>query len=270
MTRREFISAAAVPAVRPGTPARVRVPVHRVVDARAQYPPERLRHFWSGIWPEAAGDFSRGGIELQASDGPGEVRRSPGDRPIFVGLRRGVINLVLTDHIPMLWDKGRALAGVSTIHQGYHVCMIALLYAHGNQMPFLSVNTCVHELLHVLLQDVFVSQPKWFQIGGRESRIDWYATWLWLFHDGAAIRKSAQTCLDRLRTAVPARTPLDSAAGRSFEIRKPALSRTSWGGLARLASFGCAGSLPPIRHPELSARSFVRQICRQTAAPHGR
>jgi hypothetical protein len=170
------------------------------MDVRAQCPPERLHHFWSGIWPEAVRDFSRGGIELQTSDGPGEVRRSPGNKPIFVGLRRGVINLVLTDHIPMHWDRSRALAGVSTIHEGYHVCMAALQYAHGNQVPFLSVNTCVHELLHVLLQDVFVSHPKWFQTGGREFRIDWYATWLWLFHDGAAIRKSAQAYLGRARS----------------------------------------------------------------------
>jgi hypothetical protein len=204
MTRRElFVSTAAVAATR-GAPARVQVPVHRVVDSRAQYPPERLHNFWSGIWPEAAGDFSRGGIELQTSGGPGEVRISPGDRPIFVGLRRGAINLVLTGRIPMRWDQGRALAGVSTIHEGYHVSMIALLYAHGNQVPFLSVNTCVHELLHVLLQDVFVSQPQWYQTGGRESRIDWYATWLWLFHDGAAIRKSAQAYLERLRSVAGA------------------------------------------------------------------
>src|SRR5437016_3257590 len=113
-----------------------------------------------------------------------------------------IINLVLTGHIPLYWDNGRALAGVTTIYEGYHVCLIALPYAHGNRMPFLSVNTCVHELLHALLQDVFVSRPKWFQIGRRELRIDWYATRLWLFHDGGAIRRSAQAYLDRLRTGV--------------------------------------------------------------------
>ena len=129
------------------------------MDSRARCTPEQLHHFWSDIWPEAVRNFSGGGIGLQTTDGPGEVRRSPGDRPIFVGLRRGVINLVLTDHIPMKWDNGRALAGVTTIQDGYHVCLIALRYAHGNQVPFLSVNTCVHELLHALLQDVFVRRP---------------------------------------------------------------------------------------------------------------
>jgi len=59
---------------------------------------------------------------------------------------------------------------------GYPVSMIALPYAHGNQIPFLSVNTCVHELLHALLQDIFVSRPKWYQSDGREFRSDWYAT----------------------------------------------------------------------------------------------
>jgi hypothetical protein len=90
--------------------------------------------------------------------------------------------------------------------------MVALRYAHGNQIPFLSVNTCVHELLHVLLQDILISRLKWFQGGGHELRIDWYATWLWLFHDGATIRKSAQAYLDRLPSGVAARTSLDSSA----------------------------------------------------------
>lgn len=169
------------------------------MDSRAQCTPEQLQHFWWSIWPEAVRNFSRGGIGLQTSDGPGEVRRSPGDKPIFIGLRRGAINLVLTGHIPMKWDSGRALAGVTTIHDGYHVCLIALRYAHGDQVPFLSVNTCVHELLHALLQDVFVSRPKWYQTSGREFRIDWHATGLWLFREGAAIRQSAQAYLRRLR-----------------------------------------------------------------------
>jgi hypothetical protein len=129
------------------------------MNARARCTPEQLRHFWSSIWPETVRDFRQGGIELQTSDGPGEVRRSAGDNPIFVGLRHGVINLLLT----------------------------------------VSVNTCVHELLHALMQDIFVSRPKWYQSDGREFRADSYATGLWLFHDGAAIRQSAQACLDRLR-----------------------------------------------------------------------
>ena len=214
MTRRDFLWTAVAAPVRSKTQGPLRVPIHRVMDARANCLPDQLHHFWSSIWPEAVRDFSQGGIELQTSDGPGEVRRSPGDQPIFIGLRRGVINLVLTDHIPMNWDNGRALAGVTALYAGYHVCMVAIRYAHGNQIPFLSVNTCVHELLHVLLQDIFVNRPKWFQGGGRELRIDWYATWLWLFHDGAAIRKSAQAYLDRLRLAVAARTSFDLSARR--------------------------------------------------------
>ena len=199
MTRRDFIGTAAAWAIRSGAPPRLVVPVHRIADARARCSPEQYRHFWWSIWPEAVRDFGRGGIELRASDGPGEVRRSPGDKPIFIGLRRGVINLVLTGHLPLYWDNDRALAGVTALSDGYPVCLIALRYAHGNQIPFLSVNTCVHELLHALLQDIFMSRPKWYQSGGREVRIDWHATCLWLFGDGAAIRRSAQACLGRLR-----------------------------------------------------------------------
>ena len=204
MTRRDFICIAAAAPSPSSAQARLVVPVHRIVDARAQRPAEQLHHFWTSIWPEAFRDFSRGGIDLQTSDGPGEVRHSPGDNPIFIGLRRGVINLVLTDHIPMYWDNGRALAGVTTLYDGYHLCMLALRYAHGNQVPFLSVNTCVHELLHALFQDIFVSRPKWYQPAGREFRNDWHATCLWLFHDGAAIRQTGQVYLNRLRSATAA------------------------------------------------------------------
>ena len=200
MTRRHFVLTLAAATRRSSAPALV-VPIHRITDSRARCSAEQRRQFWSAIWPEAVRNFGQGGISLQTSDGPGEVRRSPGDTPIFIGLRPGVINLVLTDHIPTKWDNARALAGVTTIHDGYHVCLIALQYAHGDQVPFVSVNTCVHELLHALLQDVFVSRPKWYQAGGREFRTDWYATGLWLFHDGAAIRKSAQAYLGRLRSA---------------------------------------------------------------------
>jgi len=200
MTRRDFIWAATAAAdVR--TQPRLNVPVHRVMDRHIQCTPEQLRSFWWGIWPEAVRDFGGGGIQLLCSDATGEIRRSPGGRPIFVGLRPGVINLVLTDRIPMYWDNGRALAGMTALHEGYCVCVIALSYAHGDQIPFLSVNTCVHEILHALLQDIFVRRPGWFQSGTRETRIDWYATRLWLFHDGTAIRKSAEDCLNRLRWA---------------------------------------------------------------------
>jgi len=199
MTRRNFLSIALAQAPRSSPPARLLVPLHRIIDARAENPPERVQRFWPSLWSEAVLDFRRGGIDFEISDGPGEVRRSPADNPIFVGLRRGAINLVVTDSVPMYWDAGRALAGVTTIHEGYHLCLIALRYAHGNQVAFFSVNTCVDELLHALLQDIFLKPLKWYQVGGREFRVDWYATRLWLFHDGEAIRKSGEVYLRRLR-----------------------------------------------------------------------
>ena len=198
VTRRHFLWTAA--ALAPA-PQRLQIPVHRIMDSRARCTPQQLHEFWHSLWPEAVRDFARGGIALETTDSLGEVRRSPGDKPIFVGLRRGVVNLVLTDHIPMKWDAGRSSAGVTTIYDGYHICLIAVPNAHGDQAPVLSVNTCVHELLHALLQDVFVTHPTWYQSGEREFRIDWYATRLWLFHDGAAVRQSAQAYLARLRAA---------------------------------------------------------------------
>jgi hypothetical protein len=171
------------------------------MDSRTRCTPAQLNHFWWRIWPEAVRSFSRCGIQLQCTDVKGEIKISPGDGPIFVGLERGVINLVLTDHLPMAWDKARSLAGMTTLYEGYHLSVIAVSYAHGYQVPFLSTNTCVHELLHLLLQEVFLKRPKWYQVNEREMRADWYATRLWLFHDSGAIREAAAAYLDRLRNA---------------------------------------------------------------------
>jgi hypothetical protein len=101
----------------------------------------------------------------------------------------------------MYWDNGRALSGATTLDRGYCLSLIALRYAHGDQVPFISVNTCVHEILHALLLDIFVTRPSAYQSVEREYRVDAYATGLWIFHDGAAIRRSAQTFLDRLSAA---------------------------------------------------------------------
>ena len=198
MTRRDLIGTLASAVITSATAQRVQVPVHRIVDARL-HSPDRLRRFQSKIWPEAVRDFSRGGIDLQITDGPGEVKFTAADRPILLGLQRHAINLVVTDRIPMYWDGGRAWAGVTTLYEGYHVCMIALRYAHGDQVAFVSVNTCVHEILHALMQDIFLKSPKWYQAGGREFRIDWYATRMWMFHEGDAVRASASGYLERLR-----------------------------------------------------------------------
>jgi len=193
MTRRTFFWTSIAMA----RPAPLVVPVRRVMDSRARCTPRQFHQWWNVIWPEAFRDFNRGGILLNTVDAPGEIKRTASSRPLFTGLERGVINLVLTDHIPQ--DYG-ATSGVTTTWEGYDLCVIALGDAHANQVPYFSVNTCVHELLHLLLQDVFMKKPKWYQTGQREVRIDWYATRLWLFGEGAAIRQSAEAYLRRLRT----------------------------------------------------------------------
>jgi hypothetical protein len=196
--RRDFMLAATAVATLPAAQAPLVVPVRRLMDRRAKCTPEELRRFWWTIWPEAVQTFGRCGIQLQTSDAPGEIKLSPAGRPIFVGAERGMINLIMTDHVPGTWDKGRALAGASLMQEGYTLIVIALRYAHGHQFPYLSLNTCVHELLHALLLDVFVSSPKWYQSGERELRDDWYGTGMWLLHNGSTVRESARAYLKRL------------------------------------------------------------------------
>lgn len=130
---------------------------------------------------------------------PGEVRRTPGGRPLFTGLARNVLNVVVTDQIPLSWDAGRCLAGVATVYEGYHICAIALNHAHPHRIPILAVNTCVHEILHALLLDIFEPAPKGWRQAAREFRIDAAATTLWLFRSGGGLRDSARTYVQRLQ-----------------------------------------------------------------------
>jgi hypothetical protein len=197
ISRRDFLSLAVAFARRPAPPPLI-IPVRIVIDTKAHWTSKQIGRFWSTIWPEAVTAFGRCGIRLENSTGTGEVERPPFRQPIISGLIPAALNLVVTDRIPTEWDNGRALAGVTARYRGYHVCMIALAEAHGNQIPFLSVNTCVHEILHALLHDIFEARPGGVHGQARELRIDWYATGLWLFHTGPGIRESARTYLEVL------------------------------------------------------------------------
>ena len=169
----------------------VTVPVRVVIDARPKFTPERLR-YWQSIWDQAWGDFASVGVRLEATRVEGEIKRSPGDRPIFVGLDRAALNVVVTDHVPMKWDQGRALRGVAFRYDGNDTVLIALNYAARHQVPFFAVNTCEHELLHVLLGDIFEKHPGGVKEQMREYRIEWYGTRIWLFHGGAFVREGAR------------------------------------------------------------------------------
>jgi hypothetical protein len=212
MTRRGLLSiAVAFPAAGASKPGPLIVPVRHVLDRKAKLRPGELHGFRERIWPEAVRDFARSGIWLAAAVADGDVWRPPGREPVISGLERGILNLVITDQVPEEWDRGRALAGVTLRYRGHHLCIVALRWAHGHRLPLVGVNTCVHEVLHALLHDVFEGRPAGFRGEAREFRIDMYATRLWLFHDGSAIRESAERYIERLRldkaaaTSVPAR-----------------------------------------------------------------
>jgi hypothetical protein len=196
-TRREFLSLPLAFARPPAQP--LTVPIHIVIDTNANWTWKQIGSFWRTIWPEAIAEFSRCGIRLESTTGTGQVERPPHRQPVVTGLVPGTLNLVVTDHIPAIWDLGMALAGVAARYRGFHLCMIALAEAHGNQIPFLAVNTCVHEILHALMLDIFEERPDGVRGQAREFRIDWYATCLWLFHTGPGVRESARRYLERAR-----------------------------------------------------------------------
>jgi hypothetical protein len=202
MTRREFFLVTPAAGVVPkASQAPLRVPVRHVLDVRLNSRREQIRSYWSRIWPEAVRNFGWCGIRLENSVTAGEIQRPAFREPVVTGLDRGAVNIALTDRIPPEWDNGRDLSGVTLRYRGYDLCMIALDQAHCHEVPLLSVNTCVHELLHALLRDIAERRPKGLAGEAREVRIDWYATRLWLFHDGAAIRQAAVAYVERLRVA---------------------------------------------------------------------
>ncbi len=145
-------------------------------------------------------DFAQAAITFRTTQGQGEIKRAPSGRPVFTGIAHRPINLVLTDAIPMEWDRAHGLAGLTTQYDGYHLCLIAVPRAHGHQVPFLSVNTVVHEFLHVLLGDIYERRPDGWEGERRELRVDWFATRLWLFGEGAEIQRRAAAYLASRRS----------------------------------------------------------------------
>ncbi|WP_321477254.1 hypothetical protein [uncultured Paludibaculum sp.] len=198
MTRRSFCSL--VPAVLTAVtaPPPVVIPISLVLDRKAKLTPEVKQAFWSSLWPQAVANFASGGIRLECKNATGEVGRPPGREPIVSGLNPASLNIVLTGTIPMEWDSGRSISGMTMRYRGQHMCMISLYRAHGHLIPLVSVNTCVHEILHAVMLDIFEQNPQGAAGAGREFRIDYLATRLWLFGDGSAIRDSAPIYLERL------------------------------------------------------------------------
>ena len=194
ITRRELCAAAGglFPALAAAANANIVLPLLHVVDRRARWKPEQIGAFWSTLWPEAAREFERCGVRVENRVVEGEVKRSPGDRPIFQGALPGVLNLVITDLVPLRWDRGRGLPGVTTRYDGCDLCVIALQYAHGNQVPLASLNTCVHEMLHALSGDIRERHPEGASGAAREFRVDWYATAMWLLGGSTTVREFAQ------------------------------------------------------------------------------
>lgn len=153
------------------------------------------------LWADALNQLSRCGIQVDTVIGDGGVWRPSQREPIITGLQKGRLNVVVTDQLPVTWDAGRNLCGVTTLYRQYHLCVIALTNAHANQIPFLSVNTCLHEMLHALLGDIFESRPGGVFGEAREARVDYHATSLWLFHADSTVRQYAESYVAILKAA---------------------------------------------------------------------
>lgn len=200
MNRRQLLLGSVPPAlVAQSGDTPVEVPVLCLTNALARTKPEAVRAFRAGVWDEAVRTFADCGVHLRVTMRTGELLKYPSSRPRFIGLERGQVNVVLTDTIPLAWDNGRQVAGGSTVYEGYVVCVIAMKLARGFSVPLLAMNTVVHELLHVFLGDVFEPRGGRLRRYGREGRVDWEATRMWLGADAMAIREAARAHLLRMQ-----------------------------------------------------------------------
>lgn len=176
----------------------VEIPVLRVMDKNAILTAAELQRFSATVWDEAVRLFRLCEVSLPSAQRIGEIRQYPSGRPRFIGLERQMLNVVLTDTIPLDWDNGRSLCGVTTIYEGYHVCAISLKNAYPNRLPFLAVNTVVHELLHIIQGDIFVRRSGLLNGADREAAVDWLATRLWLLGAAPGVKQSAREYVHRL------------------------------------------------------------------------
>jgi hypothetical protein len=206
ITRRALLgSALFTPHLVHGAAAPVVVPVLRLLNKHIALSAADVRQFHATVWDEAAAAFRSCGVALRTVDRVGEIRRYPSGRPRFFGLEKTMLNVVLTDRIPLSWAQGRSLAGVTTVYEGHLVTVIALEDAYPNRLPFIAVNTVVHELLHVFRGDILVRRTGLFRGSDREAMVDWQATRLWLFEHAPEIRESAAILVQRLALQSPPR-----------------------------------------------------------------
>lgn len=176
----------------------VRVPVYLIFDARAGLSDHRKVSFLNGIWREARRDLERAGIILDVVEGPGEIERPLYQEPIVKGLVPGRLNVMVTRRIPVMWSRGRPWNGLTMLYRGFHLCLIALDRAQSHRVPVVGVNTCLHEVLHAIMGDIFLQNPSAMAAQQRELRIDWLATQLWLFGSSTTVRRAASAYSSRL------------------------------------------------------------------------
>src|SRR4051812_294491 len=197
-TRREFLGLVPAILAARAAPANVTVPVDILIDKDAKLSDDTVRRFWA-LWAEAVSDFGWCGVFFQTRVRDAGMWRPEHRQPVIAGVGEGVLNLVVTNSIPLAWDVTRTVRGITTLYRGRHLCLIAMNNAGRNRVPLIAVNTCIHELLHALLLDIFQPRPEGATGQVRELRVDWLATRLWLFHSGGGIRESARQYVQRLR-----------------------------------------------------------------------
>src|ERR1044071_5681974 len=101
-TRREFLGLmpATLVARAATTAPLVTVPVDILIDKDAKLSEYTIRSFWA-LWAEAVRDFGWCGVFFQTRIRDAGMWRPPHRQPVIAGLGEGVLNLVVTNSIPL-------------------------------------------------------------------------------------------------------------------------------------------------------------------------
>jgi hypothetical protein len=114
---------------------------------------EDVDWFRNCLLPEALLDLTKAGVAPIVRWGGGWIERKEADA-LFHGVVPKAVNVFVTPWVPLCWDKGMGLCGLSGIAAGTDTVIVSTANAHRHLVPYLATNTLLHEFGHVLRGDL--------------------------------------------------------------------------------------------------------------------
>jgi hypothetical protein len=152
--------------------ASINLPIVVHIDRRgSQIRTTHVRWFWECLLREAEHDLIHAGVRITSTVGQGWIERGDIDA-FFHGVQPEAINVYVTHWIPLCWDLGRGLCGLSGLAGATEVIVVSAENAHRHIVPYLATNTLAHEIGHVLRGDLRLRNPGGWEEQQRELSLD--------------------------------------------------------------------------------------------------